>query len=92
MLPIIWSNAARNDLRNIIQYIAKENPAAARRIKKLLENSVLPTAERPYLYQQSERVAGTRKIVAHPNDIIVYRVDMSTIKILRVMHVRQEYP
>ena len=58
MLPIIWRASARDDLANIIRYIANENPPAARRMKRLLEESVLPTAEHPYLYRQSERIPG----------------------------------
>ncbi|MBU2733534.1 type II toxin-antitoxin system RelE/ParE family toxin, partial [Acidithiobacillus ferridurans] len=37
MLPIIWRASAGDDLANIIRYIANENPPAARRMKRLLE-------------------------------------------------------
>ncbi|MCZ2157984.1 type II toxin-antitoxin system RelE/ParE family toxin [Bartonella sp. 220] len=47
--------SARNDLRQILTYIARENPPAARRMKKLLEACVLPLSEHPYLYRQRER-------------------------------------
>jgi len=47
MLPIIWREEARSDLRQIIRYIASENPAAARRVKQQIENAVLPISEHP---------------------------------------------
>ncbi|WP_273721602.1 MULTISPECIES: type II toxin-antitoxin system RelE/ParE family toxin [unclassified Bartonella] len=70
MLPIVWLASARNDLRQILTYIAYERPSAARRMKRLLEDSVLPLAEHSYLYRQSERVVGLREIIAHPNYLI----------------------
>lgn len=33
MLPIVWRAEARANLAEIIRFIAKENPAAARRVK-----------------------------------------------------------
>ena len=38
------------------------------------------------------RIGGTREIVAHPNYIIVYRVQTDRIDIVSVLHARQEYP
>ncbi|MEY2343267.1 type II toxin-antitoxin system RelE/ParE family toxin [Acidithiobacillus sp. IBUN Pt1247-S3] len=92
MLPIAWRAPARDDLANIIRYIANENPLAARRMKRLLEESVLPTAEHPYLYRQSERIPGLREIVAHPNYIVLYRVTTACIEIVDVVHARRAFP
>jgi toxin ParE1/3/4 len=92
MLPIVWRSAARNDLRQIISYIARDNPMAARRMKERLEASVLPLAEHPYLYRKSERAPGLREIVAHPNYIVLYRVTETRIDVVNVVHARREYP
>ena len=54
MLPILWLPSARDDLRQIVAYIAKENPPAARRLKIRIETSVLSLTEHPYLYPPSE--------------------------------------
>lgn len=78
-------------MASIIRYIANENPFAARRIKKIIEEAILPVAEHPYLFR-SGRVAGTREIVAHPNYLLVYQVSASQITVLSVLHARQEYP
>ncbi len=92
MLPILWLPSARDDLRQIITYIAKENPPAARRLKIRIETSVLPLSEHPYLYPPSERVSGLREIVTHPNYIILYRVAASSIEIVSVTHSRRQFP
>ena len=92
MLPVVWRASARDDLRQIIGYIANENPAAARRMKGLLEASIMPVAEYPYMYRASERVPGLREIVAHPNYIVLYRVAETRIEIVGVVHARREFP
>lgn len=91
MLPVFWRVSARADLASIIRFISNESPPAARRIRGLIEDSVLPAAEHPYLYR-SGRVSGTREIVAHPNYIVVYRVMAERIEVVNVLHARQEYP
>ncbi|MHB1656576.1 MAG: type II toxin-antitoxin system RelE/ParE family toxin [Burkholderiales bacterium] len=92
MLPIVWRAAALDDLTQIIQHIASVNPIAARRMKRLLEDSIVPAAEHPYLYRRSERVNALREIVAHPNYIVFYRVMSTCIEIVNVVHVRREFP
>ncbi|MEY2842505.1 MAG: hypothetical protein RI920_542 [Pseudomonadota bacterium] len=92
MLPIIWRATARDDLREIITFIAEANPPAAKRMRRLLEDSVLPLAEHPYLYRQSDRVAGLRQIVAHPNYLVLYRVTASHIEVVNVVHARRQFP
>ena len=90
MLPIVWLQAAVNDLSSIILYIANENPSAARRLKSRLQAAPLPLAEHPYLFPLG-RVSGTRELVAHPNYIIVYRIASDRVEIVNVLHSRQTY-
>ncbi|MFZ6734055.1 type II toxin-antitoxin system RelE/ParE family toxin [Undibacterium sp. Ji42W] len=47
--------------------------------------------EHPLLFR-SGRVAGTREVVVHPNYILVFRVTVSAVEILNVLHSRQQYP
>lgn len=54
--PIIWRASARNDLAEIIRYVANVNPPAARRLRQVLMESVLPVSEHPYLYRQSQTI------------------------------------
>lgn len=91
MLPIIWLQAAVNDLSSIILYISNENPSAARRLKSRLQAAPLPLVEHPYLFPLG-RVSGTRELVAHPNYIIVYRIASDRVEIVNVLHSRQTYP
>jgi len=92
MLPVIWTPEAREDLREIVRYIARDNPAAARRMRKLLENSVLPVREHPLMYRQSQRMPSCREIVAHPNYLVFYRVAEDHIEVVNVLHGRRNFP
>ena len=38
------------------------------------------------------RAAGTREMVVRPNYLVVYAVDEQTVRILRVLHVAQQWP
>lgn len=91
MLPILWRASAREDLTQLIGYIAEQNPAAARAMLTRLESAILPAAEHPYLYRAG-RVPGTREVVAHPNYVLVYRVAVDCVEVVNVLHARQEYP
>lgn len=92
MFPVLWLASARDDLRQIVTYIARENPPAARRLKIRLETAVLPLSEHPYLYPPSERVPGQREIVPHPNYLVLYRVAATRIEIVSVVHARRQFP
>lgn len=91
MLPIIWRSVARRHLADILRIIAADSPGAARRMKGLIEGSVVPASEHPYLFRAG-RVPGTREIVAHPNYVVVYQVAATGIEVVAVLHTRQHYP
>lgn len=92
MLPIIWKQTAEGDLLDIIRYIGRNDPWAAKRLGNSIKTSTWPLSEHPYLYRQSQRIPGCREIIAHPNYIVVYRVGLNCVEVLRVLHARQEYP
>ena len=92
MLPIEWRAEARDDLAEIIGFIAEHSPAAARRIKDLIYAATIPLAERPYLFRRSARVSGAREVVAHPNYAVAYRVTSAKVEILAVVHTRRQSP
>lgn len=91
MLPIRWNAKALDELDAIAGYIAQFNPIAAKGLQDLIETSVLPLSEHPYLYRLG-RVAGTRELVVHPNYIVVYRVLTDQVEIVGVLHAAREYP
>ena len=91
MKGLVWRAGARRDLAEIITYIATRNPTAARRMRHLIEDAVLPLPNHPYAYRVG-RVPDTRELMAHPNYIVVYRVAAYHVEIVSIVHARQQYP
>lgn len=85
-----WRPAARERLRDILDYIADRNLTAALDLLETIERLTSALPQHPYLYRAG-RVRGTREMVVHPNYIVVYRV-AATIEIVTVLHARQEFP
>jgi len=87
----VWTDEALLDLADILSYIEQFNPLAARTLRHTIESGVEQLPRTPLGFREG-RVAGTREWVAHPNYIVVYRVEATTIEVLRVLHARREYP
>ena len=85
-----WRPLARAQLSEILEYISDRNLVAASELYKNIEAAISALPQHPYLYRFG-RVPGTREIVVHPNYLVVYRVT-NRIKIVTVLHARQEYP
>lgn len=92
MLPIEWTASGEADLMEILDHIGNINQSAAERLFARIEHDLEHVAEHPYLYKASQRVAGLREIVTHPNYIVYYRVTASSIEVVNVIHTRREFP
>ncbi len=86
-----WLDEASENYSEIIEYIAARNPKAARAIAALIDETVERIADHPYLYRPG-REPNTREAVAHPNYLIIYRVELTSVVIVAVLHARQQYP
>ncbi|RUP27663.1 MAG: type II toxin-antitoxin system RelE/ParE family toxin [Curvibacter sp.] len=91
MLPVLWSDEASLDLVEIIDFIEQPNTLAAHRLLTDIIAAAEQLAHMPELFRPG-RVSGTRECVVHPNYVLVYRVGVSSVDLLRVLHARQKYP
>lgn len=91
---VFWSRAALNDLKQQVQYIADDNPLAAKRVAEALDittsNLAIHSTGRP------GRVLGTfEKSVPHMPYVIAYALDDLTsparLVVLRVIHTAREW-
>ena len=91
-MRIRWKDAALADLQEMAEYIAAENPAAARRVLAELRNQARALADHPYL-GRAGRVAGTRELVVtkYPY-VIAYEVTERAVSILAVVHTSRLWP
>jgi len=92
MLPVIWTQQAKDDLFDIIRYIGEVNPTAAERLQHRLETIVLPLSQHPLMYPQSTKMPEYREIVAHPNYLVFYHVLADRVQIEMVSHGRRNFP
>ena len=92
-MNIQWSDDAVDDLRNLHAFIAKDNPAAARKMALTIVEAIetnLPA--NPHMGRPG-RVSGTRELVISQTPYIVpYRIKGDTIQVLRVYHGARRWP
>jgi len=91
MQHVVWLETASQDLDEILGYIEDRNLLAALNLQESIECAVSQLPFHPYLYRLG-RVPGTREMVVHPNYLVIYRVAVSAIEIINVLHARQQYP
>jgi addiction module RelE/StbE family toxin len=87
-----YTRRARSDLAEIHDYIAQDNPQAARRVIQIIRKAVEALAENP-LVGKTGRVAGTRELaVGRFPFTLAYRVDSDEVQILSVIHTSRMWP
>jgi len=93
-MQIKWLNKALKNLDDEAEYIAKDDPAAARRVVQRIVDAVLQLPDNPALGHPG-RIHGTRELVVPDTRYIVpYRVRLrlGRIEILRVFHTSRRLP
>ncbi len=91
-MQVKWLRKALNNLDEIAEFIAQENPAAARQVVARLDAAAKSLCHHPQMGRPG-RVAGTRELALPDLPFIIpYRVRQSTVEILRVFHTRRRRP
>lgn len=89
---IVLSPQALQDLREIIGYIAEDDPEAARRLLVHIRRRIEDLEDMPHLGRPG-RVPGTRELVIPDTAYIVpYQVQGHGLQVLRVYHGAREWP
>jgi toxin ParE1/3/4 len=87
-----WLNAASRDLDAAVEYIAREDPDAARKMYACIRERAAALADRPGMGRPG-RVFGTRELVIQRYAYIVpYRIQDDEVQILRVFHTSRKPP
>jgi len=76
----------------IFEYIARENPVAARRVITAIRNETQTLTEHPHIGKPGQ-VEGTREQVhgRYPY-IIAYRINNDEVQILGIVHSSRKWP
>lgn len=90
-MKLVWTRTASADRKDIREYIAQSNPAAALALDELLSEKASRLVDHPGLGRHG-RVTGTRELVAHQNYILIYDAVDDLVRILRVLHAAKQWP
>jgi toxin ParE1/3/4 len=88
---LIWTRPASADRKEIREYIAQDNPAAALALDELISEKASRLVDHPGLGRPG-RIAGTRELVAHQNYILIYDTAGDLVRMLRVLHAARQWP
>jgi toxin ParE1/3/4 len=87
-----WTLPAVEQLREIFETIADDNPAAAVKMVKRIRLSIRQVTRMSYTGRMG-RVGGTREVIVPGTSYIVaYRVLEDAIHVLAVLHGAQKWP
>jgi len=87
-----WLRVALANLNAEAEYIAEDNPAAARRVVQKIFRAVDLLKQNPAM-GRAGRVAGTRELIVTDTPYIVpYRVRGDAVEILRAFHAARKWP
>jgi len=90
-MKVRWTRPALRDLAAIGDFIAGDNPAAARLVDRILDLAD-NLAAHPHL-GRAGRIAGTRELVIGGTPYILpYRVQDGRVEILAVFHGARRWP
>jgi toxin ParE1/3/4 len=91
-MQVRWTAPAARDLQEIIRYIRKDNPSAARAIAKALFDAANGLDLFP-LKGRAGRIEGTRELVMPGMPyIVVYEVRPTAVHILHIYHAARNWP
>ncbi len=92
-MNVVWTSEALEDLEAVRVFIAKNDPAAAKRMVRRIYRyaaDVLPS--HPEI-GRAGRIVGTRELVVPKTAFVVpYRLQASAIYVLRVYHAARRWP
>ena len=92
-MEVRWSLPAAEDLERICEWIARDNPEAARRVASTIYDGCGSLQQFPNLGRASRRLAGRRELTFPPLPyIVVYQVTPKTVEISRIFHAAQDWP
>lgn len=89
-MRVEWLPTARQNLSDIVDHISQNNPIAANEIATAILTRVGQLATHPHIGKPG-RVEGTRELVITPY-LAPYIVEGEVVKVLRVLHGKQQWP
>jgi toxin ParE1/3/4 len=91
-LTIRWTRQAIADIDNIYDFIAANNPRAARSMVDRIDRAIISLTAHPRM-GRAGRLAGSRElVVARTPFIVAYRLRGRAVEVLGVIHAARRWP
>ena len=91
-MKLSWTRQAIGDLTEAREFIARDDPAAARRVADRLVAAAASLLRSPEI-GRAGRIEGTRELVVPKTRfLLIYRVGDEQAEIIHVYHARREWP
>lgn len=88
-MKLRWTCSALADLQAVLEYVARDNPHAARALAAGFRQTAEHLTAHPFIGRRGE-IEGTRELMLHRNYLLSYRVSSETVEILQIWRVAQE--
>jgi len=89
---IFWEEESLNDREKIFEFLFDFNPSAAEKTDQIIEAKVENLLEHPLIGVERDIFRGRVLIIPEISMIVSYWVDEKTIRIMRVLHQKQNFP
>jgi len=89
---IFWEEGSLNDREKIFEFLFDFNPSAAEKTDQIIETKVERLLEHPLMGVKRDIFRGRVLIIPEVSMIVSYWVDGETIRIMRVLHQKQNFP
>lgn len=89
---ILWEDESLNDREKIFEFLFDFNPSAAEKTEQIIETAVENLLEHPLMGVKRDTFRGRVLIIPEISMIVSYWVDGEAIRIMRVLHQRQNFP
>ena len=90
-MKLRWSEEARRDRVEIVDYIWTDNPPAASRMNEVFEAAANRLVEFPH-HGRAGAIPGTREFIPHPSYRLVYEITSGEIVIHALVHTARRWP
>ena len=92
-MRVFWTQPALSNLEEIADYIAQDNPVAARHLAHRLHSATDDLLSKNPIIGRQGRDPETRELViAGTNYIVAYRITGEVVEILAVIHGARQWP
>ena len=89
---IFWEEESLNDREKIFEFLFDFNPSAAEKTDQIIEAKVESLLEHPLIGVKRDLCRGRVLIIPEISMVFSYWIEGDTIRIMRVLHQKQNFP